>query len=276
MRTVRFIRILLASTLVLVALWLTLVWWWGQSAAKAYRDEDYDKAAERYSLALSFMPFERWKGLFGQGTAVLANDQAPRAQELLTKALEVTPPDYQCPVRINLSLAMERQGDDAVGAAGTARAFYEDALATLEDAGCPDKDEKAAESAERLRQKLEEPEDEPPPPDPGAPDDPNEGQGEEGEDEGEGDGGGGEGEGDDEGQGEGGQDEGDGEGGGEDEGDGGDGGQTPQPTDPLEGSDPEGRRERLERLREQNRNGQTERQDQDYGDYGGGWNQRNW
>ncbi|MDR3359924.1 MAG: hypothetical protein LBO20_04620, partial [Bifidobacteriaceae bacterium] len=99
----------LALTLGLAALAIA---WLGASGAKAYQAADQAKAQSRYRAA-GFMPFERWKAPFGQGTAILATGDGQGAEPPLARALETVPEAEECLVRINLSLAQETQGDAA-------------------------------------------------------------------------------------------------------------------------------------------------------------------
>ncbi|MDR0628006.1 MAG: hypothetical protein LBG11_12265 [Bifidobacteriaceae bacterium] len=255
-----FLRWLAVVLSVLAALWFSLVWWVGQDAAKAYGAGDYELADERYGLANAITPFERWKPMFGQGTAVLASGNDSRAEGLLAQALELTPPAKECLVRVNLSLAQERQGDTAAAAGhtGTAASFYQTALSTLRDGDCPAQDETAAEAEQRLEEKLNPPEEEQPPDLPSGTDEEEE-PGQQG-------GSGGEGSGDDQAQ------SGDDPGDAETQGPGSEGEETPAP-EPS--ADPNG--DRLERLEDQNRDSQRERQDQlDQGGKSGSWNTPNW
>jgi tetratricopeptide (TPR) repeat protein len=149
--------VILALAALAAALWLALVWFWGRGGAEAYRAGEDARAESRYSLAASLMVAEKWKALFGQGTAVLAGGDAARAEGLLEGALELTPSEKECVVRINLSLAQERQGDEA-GAAGDsalAAELWQTALDTLRAGRCPARDDTAAEAQERLNLKLE-------------------------------------------------------------------------------------------------------------------------
>ncbi|MDR0595073.1 MAG: hypothetical protein LBG60_17850 [Bifidobacteriaceae bacterium] len=159
----RFAQVVGAALALLLAAWLTLVWWGGRTAAAAYRATDYTLSEDRYSLAAAFMVAERWKAHFGAGTAVLESGNPARAEDLLRQALAEVPDERQCVVRVNLSLAQERQGDAAqlVGDRPLAVDFYEAALQTLRDGRCPALDDTAAESEERLTLKLQDPEADP-------------------------------------------------------------------------------------------------------------------
>ncbi|MDR2566014.1 MAG: hypothetical protein LBC97_08135 [Bifidobacteriaceae bacterium] len=264
----RFLRFTAAAIAVLLAAWLGFIWWAGQSGARAYSSGDHAKAEDRYSLAGSFMMAERWKAWFGDGTAVLAGGNAARAEDLLKEALAGVPAAKECVVRINLSLAQERQGDQAAAADPlTAQELYTEALETLRAGGCPAEDQTAAEAEQRLELKRKDPGEEPE-------DDPSDGGDEEDDQSGEGD------ESDDGEDGEGGETGGTG-------GQSGQGsasaetGQTSDPTGSGDGGDPTGGQEsedddlndRLEELRERNRQGQMDRQD---GQVEPDWSGRYW
>ncbi|MDR1188141.1 MAG: hypothetical protein LBK95_11920 [Bifidobacteriaceae bacterium] len=273
MKLTRFLQYTAAALAVVAAVWLAMVWFSGRAGDRAYADQEFSGAEDRYSLAGSFMPFERWKALFGRGTAVLADGNSSRAEDLLAEALERTPVAKECLVRVNLSLAQEFQGDDAAasGFEREAKDLYETALKTLRDGQCPARDDTAAESEERLEEKLKPPPEEEPPSDPAeGGDDPEDGTG---------DSPGGEGGSDGDGTGPDGQD-GDGEdpsddptgdpgggGDGDQERPGDSGGSGGTDEDPAEAD----RRERMDRLQDQNRAGQIERQDSQSGDDWGGW-----
>ncbi|MDR1633729.1 MAG: hypothetical protein LBS27_02145 [Bifidobacteriaceae bacterium] len=256
----RLARFAGAAAAVLAGIWLASIWWMGQSGAREYHAQDYQTAQDRYSLAGSFMVAERWKAWFGDGTAVLAADNPARAEELLKQALSTVPAAKQCVVRINLSLAQERQGDqaDARGDQAGATEFYTTALETLRAGECPVLDDTAAEAAERLELKLQDP-------DGVEPDNPSEG-GDNPDDQ----------SGQDEGSGEEGDQGDEDEGGGSpsakpDDGESGSSGGASGSSKPSEslgqsgspGADAseEDLNDRLDRLREQNRQGQMERQD---------------
>ncbi|MDR2377976.1 MAG: hypothetical protein LBD70_00925 [Bifidobacteriaceae bacterium] len=247
MRLGRFVDLAGALLALAAAVWLGLVWWGGRTGGEAFAAGEYADSEERYALAGSFMPAERWKALFGAGTAVLAGGNPTRAEGLLEEALEGVPEAKECLVRVNLSLARERQGDDAAlgGDRLGAVEFYRLALQTLRDGDCPALDDTAAEAADRLELKLEDPDAQPE-------DDPSDGGGQEDAD-------------DQSGQGDGQS----GDGGQTDPGDGGSLDGSGDQADGSEGSDGDGGDQaeddigdRLERLNDQNRRGQLERQDQ--------------
>ncbi|MDR2252329.1 MAG: hypothetical protein LBD97_00460 [Bifidobacteriaceae bacterium] len=145
------------TALAAAALCLGLAWL-GGAGARAYQAADHSAAADRYHLAAGSMPLERWKALFGEGTAMLAGGDAAAAEGPLSEAARIVPAGKECVVRINWSLAQERQGDEAAGRGATDEAivFYETALATLREAGCPSRDDVAAEAERRLEEKLDE------------------------------------------------------------------------------------------------------------------------
>jgi hypothetical protein len=157
----------IVGAVVIFALGTVAVCWWqlGRMGSNAYGVDQFDKSAKHYHLGSSSMVFERWKALFGEGTAILADGQAARAETVLVEVLEMAPAAKQCTVRDNLSLAQELQGDAAAESdnATTAAAFWEAALVSLRDGSCPETDEIAAEAEQRLEDKLDRVRDKPQP-----------------------------------------------------------------------------------------------------------------
>jgi hypothetical protein len=151
-------RIAGAAVLLAAAALALAIWWLGSSGAKAYAAGQWALAESRYARAEGAMPFERWKAPFGAGTATLSNGDAEGAETTLKRALETVPAAQECLVRINLSLAQERQGDAAAEAGGEAGVNpaerWETALATLRDGDCPASSEQAAQAEQRLEEKL--------------------------------------------------------------------------------------------------------------------------
>lgn len=151
-----WVRLIGGIMLFALGLFSVVIWGFGLAGERRYEAGEYQEAVGPYASAAGIMPFERWKAQFGQGTALLAGGDPAEAEVALAEALETVPEKHECSVRINLSLAQEIQGDDAVAAGNpeTAATFYEQALATLRDGGCPSTDEVASEAEERLLDKL--------------------------------------------------------------------------------------------------------------------------
>jgi tetratricopeptide (TPR) repeat protein len=162
------VRLVLAAAAVAGAALCVAVAWLGASGSSSYQGEEWARSEARYAQASRIMPFEAWKGWFGEGTAILAGGDAAAAEPVLEEALERVPAARECLVRVNLSLAQERQGDAAQDNGDRSKAveFYNEALETLAD--CPESDEAADDSRQRLEDKLAEQEaDEESPDEPG-------------------------------------------------------------------------------------------------------------
>lgn len=104
---------------------------------------------------------ERWKPDYNTGTSLLALDALDDAVAAFERALPLASPPEQCPIRANLAIALERQGDRSLAGndpAG-AGAKYEAALAVIaeQDPSCPGSTSgrSLADSEIRIREKLE-------------------------------------------------------------------------------------------------------------------------
>lgn len=213
----------------------------GGVATAAYQDGRDEGALRSYDVLTGVNVVERWKAPYGQGTMRYVLGQAFTATLALERAWELVPhhepvaSDDECRVAINLSLAYETLGDDAL-AAGDAEAAVEyfqaavnmSDLCTLDarvddESANPEMSGEGTSANVRQREKLEQ------------------SQSDSDSDDGEGEGDGGGGGGSDDGDGEGGEgSDGDqGGDGGQDEGEGGGGADGDQDGDgnPGEGDD---------------------------------------
>ncbi|WP_051172380.1 hypothetical protein [Microbacterium indicum] len=128
-------------------------------AADAYARDDMPaavQAAERQSFLNWFEP---WKAPYNAGVGLAASDDLTGAQAEFEQALPLASGMDQCPVRLNLSLVLEWQGDEQAGAA--ARDLYDQALVALAGApaGCaedPRYEQLWQDAEQRLKQKQEE------------------------------------------------------------------------------------------------------------------------
>ncbi|MFD2758540.1 tetratricopeptide repeat protein [Gulosibacter faecalis] len=133
-----------------------------QSAISQYASGDYEQALNTSGQLKFLNVVEPWKPFYNMGTSYLQLEALPEAQEQLRAALDLATPPEQCPIRANLAIAIEREGDLALEAedADTAMAKYGEALGVLEEAdpSCElsTSNRSITDSDERIRQKLEE------------------------------------------------------------------------------------------------------------------------
>lgn len=152
MRRTPWVLVVLAGLLTLAAAASAAVFAFGAGGLSAYNAGNFTKTESRFAAADAVAPFEDFKGPFARGTARLARQDYEGAREMLEKALKDTPEEHQCTVRGNLSLAIERQGDQRYLAAdgSGAVALYEEARKVLVDGDCP-----VPEDIERIEIKIE-------------------------------------------------------------------------------------------------------------------------
>lgn len=148
----------------------------GQVAA-AYEREDYVSATSSARWLTVLNVIEPWKAHFAVGDGLAGQGLDADAQAEFERALGMAAPADQCPVRVNLSLVLERQGDAVIAADPTKRdeasAFYDQALEIIDEAdesctrppenGEDGTDDELSDSEQRLTDKkeaLEEPSDE--------------------------------------------------------------------------------------------------------------------
>lgn len=142
MKTYHLITAIIGTLIVALTVWMGVIWgsmWLGQAA---YERGDYRAAQEYYKTAERVSPLDRWRPDFGQGTALLAQEQVDQGILKLEEALETVPEadvfeggikdpnSYECLVRANLYLGYAEAGRD------------DDANAVIET--CPNPDPSAA------------------------------------------------------------------------------------------------------------------------------------
>ena len=142
MKTYHLITAIIGTLIVALTVWMGVIWgsmWLGQAA---YERGDYRAAQEYYKTAERVSPLDRWRPDFGQGTALLAQEQIDQGILKLEEALETVPEadvfeggikdpnSYECLVRANLYLGYAEAGRD------------DDANAVIET--CPNPDPSAA------------------------------------------------------------------------------------------------------------------------------------
>jgi hypothetical protein len=145
----------------------------GQVAA-AYEREDYPSATSLARWLTVVNVIEPWKAHLAVGDGLAGQGLDADAQVEFERALGLAAPDDQCPVRVNLSLVLERQGDAVIETDESKRdeasAFYDQALEVIDEAdescrrppkqGEEGTDDELSDSEQRLTEKkdaLEEP-----------------------------------------------------------------------------------------------------------------------
>jgi hypothetical protein len=140
----------------------------GQVAA-AYEREDYASATSLARWLTVVNVIDPWKAHLAVGDGLAGQGLDADAQAEFERALGLAAPRDQCPVRVNLSLVLERQGDAVIAADPSNRdeasAFYDEALVVIDDAdqsclqppaaGQDGTDDELSESDERLTEKKE-------------------------------------------------------------------------------------------------------------------------
>lgn len=124
MKTYHLVTAVIGTVIVALAVWMGVIWgamWLGKSA---YERGDYEAARESYETAERVSAFDRWRPAFGQGTALLAQDQIDPGIAKLEEALDTVPQadifdggvkdpnSYECLVRANLYLGYAEAGRD--------------------------------------------------------------------------------------------------------------------------------------------------------------------
>lgn len=149
----------------------------GQATVTKYGDADYEGALNSAQQQKILNVIEQWKAPYSTGTSYLQLGLNDEARAELESALALSTGIDQCPVRANLAIAIERQGDALLeaGDRGAARELWTQALAVLQQQppACAESTSKPAmdESQLRIQTKLDpppsdssqEPEQQPPP-----------------------------------------------------------------------------------------------------------------
>ncbi|CAD6000170.1 hypothetical protein [Agreia sp. COWG] len=106
------------------------------SAAYARGDFEGATALARWQTIANVI--DPWKAHFAVGDGLAARQLDAEAEKEFDRALELAAPADECPVRVNLVVVLERQGDAALAAdaaaVGEARAYYDRALDVIADA----------------------------------------------------------------------------------------------------------------------------------------------
>jgi hypothetical protein len=140
----------------------------GQVAA-AYDREDYVSATSLARWLTVVNVIEPWKAHLAVGDGLAGQGLDADAQAEFERALSLAAPEDQCPVRVNLSLVLERRGDAVLAADESKRdeasAFYDEALAVIDEAaesclqppadGENGTDDDLSDSEQRLTEKQE-------------------------------------------------------------------------------------------------------------------------
>ncbi|MGV0836609.1 hypothetical protein [Mycolicibacterium thermoresistibile] len=155
-----------AALVLLIAIKLISVVIAGNSAATNFADGDADGLRRNVATLQIANVIEPTKASFAAGALAVLDGRLEEADARFTEVLARTAPTESCPVRVNLELVRERQGDHAAwaGRPDDARERYTSALGIIDDAppGCfadntdPDPDRRAvrADAAARLAAKL--------------------------------------------------------------------------------------------------------------------------
>ncbi|CAG7845338.1 hypothetical protein USB125703_01600 [Pseudoclavibacter triregionum] len=146
---------------VLVAAKLLTMTFLGAQAVRQDEAGDYEGALNTSQLLKTVNVIEPWKAPYDVGTSYLRLGLNDEARAELEAALPLASPEDQCPIRANLAIAIERQGDALLeaGDEAGARELWTQAKAILEEAdpSCPSSNsgQSMGESHERIRQKLD-------------------------------------------------------------------------------------------------------------------------
>jgi hypothetical protein len=129
-----------------------------------FDDGAYVGAADEFAANGSINWFEPWVSAFDEGAARHADGDLEGALARYADALEDVPVEEECTVRINIALADETLGDDALaeGDGDEAMAWWQAGIDALAEGGCPtdsgrgeEQTEDAAAVDQRLRDKLQ-------------------------------------------------------------------------------------------------------------------------
>lgn len=106
----------------------------GQATVAKYEDADYEGALNSAQQQKILNVIEQWKAPYSTGTTYLQLGLNDEARAELESALPLAGGIDQCPVRSNLAIAIERQGDAMLDAGDSegARDHWTQALAVLE------------------------------------------------------------------------------------------------------------------------------------------------
>lgn len=133
-----------------------------EMAVAAYLDGDAEGALNLASQLQYVNLVERWKPDYDIGTSLLELGALEDARGSFERALPLAAPAEQCPIRANLAITLEREGDAALAGGDTALAIekYQQALVVIgeQDASCEQSTSNRSldESEVRITEKLEE------------------------------------------------------------------------------------------------------------------------
>jgi|GEM_PF-2417649 len=98
-----------------------------------YNEEDYESSLNTSQLNKHANVVERWKAHYNTGTSALQLNILDQARAELEQALSLARPQDACPIRANLAITIERQGDAALeaGDPDRARALWQEAKQVL-------------------------------------------------------------------------------------------------------------------------------------------------
>lgn len=134
-----------------------------------YADGNYEGALNTSSQLHWLNVVETWKADYDTGTSLLGAEAYDEARAAFERALDLAAPGEQCPIRANLAITIESQGDDAYFGSDfeNAHALYVEALAAITEADPTCADSTAAgslqESEPRIREKIRRLEEQSPP-----------------------------------------------------------------------------------------------------------------
>lgn len=126
-----------------------------------YAETDYEGSMNSAQQQKFVNFLETWKASYNTGTSMLQLGLLDEARTELETALPLAEPAQQCPIRANLAITIERQGDARLAADDTAGAvaLWQEALAVLDarDQSCASTEFEppTLESTERIQQKLQ-------------------------------------------------------------------------------------------------------------------------
>lgn len=149
----RIVSFPITAVLVVIAIKLIAMVIVAQVTIAEYTKDDFESSAQAGQWNLAVNLVEEHKPHFNLGTALLGSRLFDAARTELELALETAPLPDSCDVRVNLSYAIEGQGDVAMAddKLEDAVVFYQDAAQVLADSdeSCPDTSERQEELAEK-------------------------------------------------------------------------------------------------------------------------------
>lgn len=164
----------ITAILLVVAIKLIAMMIVAQVTIVQYNDDEFESSAQAGQWNLAVNLIEPHKAHFNVGTALLGSRLFDASREELELALETAPLPDSCDVRVNLSFAIEGQGDvaNADNKLQDAINYYNEAIEVLADSdeSCPDTSERQddlAEKAAEAQKELDGPDDGQTPTDPG-------------------------------------------------------------------------------------------------------------